>query len=83
MKLPMVPATQYRLVRPGLWLYGLYGAASLKKKVVLKPVLNWRAHLILTKKLQPGESTGYSRTFTATEETIIGIVPVGYSHGYG
>ena len=31
---------------------------------------------------RPGESTGYGRRFVATEETWIGIVPVGYADGF-
>ena len=34
------------------------------------------------KRLAPGESTGYGRRFVATEETWIGIVPVGYADGF-
>ena len=74
--------SHFNLVRPGLTLYGLYPHSSLKQKLKLKPVLSWRARLILIKKLAPGESTGYGRTFIAKEETTIGIIPVGYSHGY-
>lgn len=70
------------LVRPGLSLYGIYGAESLRSKINLKPVLHWRARIILMKKLARGESAGYGRTFVAKEETTIGILPVGYSHGY-
>ena len=72
----------FNLVRPGLSLYGLYPADSLRRKMKLKPVLSWKARLILVKNLQKGESTGYSRTFTVEIETTIGIIPVGYSHGY-
>lgn len=70
------------LVRPGLSLYGIYPAVSLNRKLKLRPVLSWRARLILIKKLAQGESTGYSRTFIADQDTTIGIIPVGYSHGY-
>ncbi len=72
----------FNLVRPGLTLYGLYPSASLKRKLVLKPILAWRARIILMKKLGRGESVGYGRTFVTDEETNIGILPVGYSHGY-
>ena len=72
----------FNLVRPGLSLYGIYPSEGLKKKLTLKPVLNWRARLNLIKKLGPGESTGYNRTFIASQETTIGIIPVGYGHGY-
>ncbi len=70
------------LVRPGISLYGLYPCASLKHRMKLKPVLSWRARLILIKDLAKGESVGYSRTFTTEHDTRIGIIPVGYSHGY-
>ncbi|HLD56195.1 MAG TPA: alanine racemase [Candidatus Omnitrophota bacterium] len=70
------------LVRPGLTLYGIHPSASIKPKLTLKPVLNWRARLILVKKINAGESVGYGRTFVAHEPTVIGVLPVGYSHGY-
>ena len=34
------------------------------------------------RRLAPGESTGYGRRFAVTEETWIGIVPVGYADGF-
>lgn len=74
--------SHFNLVRPGLTLYGLYPSSNLRKKMTLKPVLNWRARIILIKKLSAGESTGYGRTFVAKSPTTIGIVPIGYSHGY-
>ena len=76
------PEARFNLVRPGLTLYGLYPHSSLRPKLALKPVLSWRARIILIKKLAKGESAGYGRTFTADCETTIGIIPVGYSHGY-
>lgn len=72
----------FNLVRPGLALYGLYPAQTLSRKVKLKPVLSWKARIILLKKLKAGESTGYSRMFQAKSDTTIAIIPVGYSHGY-
>lgn len=72
----------FNLVRPGLTLYGVYPSALIKAKLALKPVLNWRARLILVKKINAGESVGYGRTFTTDQPTVIGILPVGYSHGY-
>lgn len=77
-----VKDAHFNLVRPGLILYGIYPSSAIKSKVALKPVLNWRARLILVKKINTGESIGYGRTFVATEPTTIGVLPVGYSHGY-
>jgi alanine racemase len=72
----------FNLVRPGLLLYGLKPSPKMADEGKLKPVLKWCARIVHIKKLLPGESTGYGRTFTAQEETTIGIIPVGYSHGY-
>ncbi|MBI4000081.1 MAG: alanine racemase, partial [Candidatus Omnitrophica bacterium] len=72
----------FNLVRPGLTLYGLYPSASLRKKITLKSVLSWRARVILVKEIEPGHSTGYGRTFITGRRTTIGVIPVGYSHGY-
>ena len=38
--------------------------------------------LAQVKLLQVGESTGYGRTFVASEPTWIGMVPVGYADGF-
>jgi alanine racemase len=77
-----VKDAHFNLVRPGLTLYGIYPSLAIKPKVTLKPVLNWRSRLILVKKINAGESVGYGRTFVAHEPTVIGVLPVGYSHGY-
>ncbi len=77
-----IKEAHFNLVRPGLTLYGIYPSASIKAKLALKPVLSWRARLILVKKINAGESVGYGRTFTADQPTVIGVLPVGYSQGY-
>jgi len=72
----------FNLVRPGLLIYGLSPTESLRWKLRVKPVLSWKAKIILLKRLLPGESTGYARSFVTDRETTIGILPIGYSHGY-
>lgn len=74
--------SHFNLVRPGITLYGIKPSPNLMPKIPLKPVMSWRARIILVKKLKAGESTGYNRLFKAPKDTIIGILPVGYSHGY-
>ncbi len=32
--------------------------------------------------MPPGKTVSYGRTFTTDRETIVGVVPVGYGHGY-
>jgi alanine racemase len=45
-------------------------------------VLTWTSHVAQTRLLRAGESTGYGRRFVATQDTWIGIVPVGYADGF-
>lgn len=76
------PDAHLNLVRPGISLYGIPPSPSLKLGFELEPVLSWRARIVQLKKLSKGESTGYCRAYVAPRDTLIGILPVGYSHGY-
>ena len=77
------------LVRIGLGLYGYAQNPSIEaiiKKnhpyLLLKPILTWKARIIRIKRIAAGETVGYDRTFVATKDMNIGIVPVGYVDGY-
>ncbi len=45
-------------------------------------MLTWTSHIAQTRLLRAGESTGYGRRFVASQDTWIGIVPVGYADGF-
>ncbi len=48
----------------------------------LAPVLSWRALLAQVKDVPRGGFVGYGRTYRATHDSRIAIVPVGYHEGY-
>lgn len=48
----------------------------------LAPVLSWRARLTQVKDVPRGGYVGYGRTYRATHDSRIAIVPVGYHEGY-
>jgi alanine racemase len=77
-----LPESRLDAVRCGIALYGLspFGGDAIADG--LEPVLSWTSELAAVKLLQPGESTGYGRRFTAERETWIGVVPVGYADGF-
>jgi alanine racemase len=77
-----LPASRFDAVRCGIALYGLSPFGTDPRDDGLEPVLSWRSELAQVKRLAPGESTGYDRTFVAERETWIGIVPVGYADGF-
>ena len=66
--------------RPGIMLYGadpLYTANT-----PLRAVMQLTSQIISIRTIQKGESIGYGSMFTATRETIVGVVACGYADGY-
>ncbi len=76
------PDAAFDAVRCGIALYGISPFGGDAAEDGLEPVLRWESYLALVKRLEPGESTGYSRRFVADEPTWIGVVPVGYADGF-
>lgn len=73
----------YDWTRPGIMLYG--GSPMIGKlgpELGLRPVMTLEAELTSVRTLKAGESVGYGASWTATEETLMGIVAVGYGDGY-
>lgn len=70
------------LVRLGIILYGLKPDYTNSLPKGIKPVLEWKSVISMIKTLQPGETVGYGRTFTAQKETTVATVSVGYADGY-
>jgi alanine racemase len=70
------------IVRPGIMMYGSFPDVSLKDKADLKPVLSIFSRVSHVKRVAPGYSVGYGRTYITKEETTIVTLPVGYADGY-
>ena len=77
-----LPSARFDAARCGIAIYGLSPFGEDPAADALEPALVWRSHLAQVKRLAPGESTGYGRTFVAKRPTWIGIVPVGYGDGF-
>lgn len=76
-------APQYDWIRPGLALYGVSPfPGGVGRELALVPVMNLQASLISIRKINKGESVGYGAAWTASEDTWIGIVAIGYGDGY-
>ena len=76
------PEARLDAVRCGIALYGISPFPDGPERYGLTPALRWISELAHVKLLQPGESTGYGRTFVAEQSTWIGIVPIGYADGF-
>ncbi len=77
-----IPSSRFDAARCGIALYGLSPFGEDPANDGLAPALSWRSYVAQVKRLEPGESTGYGRTFVAERRTWIGIVPVGYADGF-
>jgi alanine racemase len=80
------PELHFDMVRVGIGMYGLWSSRETKeafhKKYKLYPVLSWKAIITETKKLKKGTCIGYDLTEELKRDSTLGVVPVGYWHGY-
>lgn len=72
------PEAHFGMVRIGLGMFGL----SNSPEALLEPVLSWKCLVSQIKQVRAGESVGYSRSFVATQDTTIAILPLGYADGF-
>ena len=77
------PAMAYDLVRPGLAVYGLSPVPQLggPERYGLIPAMTLEAELALVKTVQAGQGVSYAHAYTTREETVLGLVPIGYGDG--
>jgi alanine racemase len=73
------------LARVGIGLYGVWPSPEIRaaaSPMELKPVLSWKARIVQVKTVPPGASVGYERTYRASSERRIAVIPVGYYDGF-
>ncbi len=70
------------LVRPGLMLYGSPPAPDRPPPVELRPVMSLTTEVLQVKRLPPGSSISYGRTFTTADWCDLAVLPIGYCNGY-
>ncbi len=70
-------------VRPGIVQYGYQPSDEVhKERLPLKPILDWKAKIVLVKTIAKGTPVSYGNTFVAEKDTVIGTIPLGYADGY-
>jgi len=77
---------KFDLIRIGIGFYGLWPSLATQMvyadKFELKPILSWKTVVAEIKKVPEGSRVGYDGTELLMRQTIIGVLPVGYWHGY-
>jgi alanine racemase len=70
-------------VRPGIMLYGASPfAGETGEGLGLRPAMTLSSELIAVKTVKAGGRVGYGGTWTATEDTLIGVAAIGYGDGW-
>ncbi|EMH44526.1 alanine racemase [Helicobacter pylori GAMchJs106B] len=71
------------LYRPGIMLYGFYPSNEMKEssQTILKNVINLKARIVQIKRVKKGELIGYGKHFYTNEETLVGVLALGYADG--
>ena len=75
------PGSHLGMVRCGVAIYGLDPFGSDPAEQGLEPALTLRSYVAAVKRFEPGDSAGYGRTWTASEPTWVGVLPIGYGDG--
>jgi alanine racemase len=76
-----MPESHMTMVRPGLLAYGLHPGGGAPGPGVA-PILSWKTRLARVRRVGKGRSISYGRDFVTDRDSWIGVVPVGYGHGY-
>ena len=77
-----MPEAHLDMVRAGVIQYGMWPSEEVGHPIELKPVMKLCAQIVFLKKMHPGETIGYGRTWEAKRESLIATLPLGYADGY-
>ncbi|GAA8573413.1 alanine racemase [Helicobacter pylori] len=71
------------LYRPGIMLYGFYPSDGMKETcpTILKNVISLKAQIVQIRSVKKGEFIGYGEHFYTDEETLVGVLALGYADG--
>jgi alanine racemase len=76
-----VPESHFNMVRLGISLYGYYPSEDVSRAVALAPSMCVRTRISHLKRVPPGTTISYGRTFVTARETLVATVPIGYADG--
>ena len=74
-------ASHFDFVRCGVAIYGLDPFQSDPYEQDLEPALELRSYVADVKRFEAGASAGYGRTWSAADDTLVGVLPIGYGDG--
>ena len=72
----------FNMVRVGISLYGYYPSEEAPRSVELKPSMTLKTRVLALRRLKPGDTVSYGRTFTAPREMTTAVLAIGYGDGF-
>jgi alanine racemase len=76
------PAAHYDMARCGIAIYGMCPFHRDPAEAGLEPALSLESYVAAVKRVEPGESVGYGRSWRAERGTRVAVLPIGYGDGY-
>jgi alanine racemase len=76
-----LPESHMGMVRPGLLAYGLHPAGD-AAVLGVEPVMSWKSRVVRVRRVSAGKRISYGRDFVTKRASLIGVIPVGYGHGF-
>lgn len=79
----LYPEMHLDMVRAGNLLYGQLPDRRLKNRLDLKDPWSFWTRVVHLQRVKKGATVGYGRTYRARRDTVLAVLPVGYSDGFG
>jgi len=76
-----LPEARLDWARVGLLAYG-HHPPNARLRLPVQPVMSFKSRLVQVRDFPAGASISYARTFVTQHPTRVGVVAVGYGHGY-
>jgi len=77
-----LPEAHFNLVRVGMLLYGAFPSSEVSRELPIEPVMEFRAPLVMIRKVKAGTYVSYGGKYKTTEDTNIGVIQVGFADGF-
>lgn len=79
----LYPEMRLEMVRVGTLLYGQHPAGVKNNSPELADTWSFWTRVLHLHRVRRGETVGYGRTYRVRRDTLLAVVPVGYSDGFG
>lgn len=70
------------LVRPGILAYGFYPTSEVPRAIAVEGIMTFKTRVVQIRNVPPGQFISYGQTYRTSKWTRIGVLAVGYGHGY-